>query len=150
MSLGLRVSFDKPDHHWLAIYLDAPNQHLELPFSYTPFDFLSELVRALLNFSDGFDGKANCSYNPARYEFIFESKADKALIRVVSCRDYRRMDDSGEVIFDYKGERSDICLAFWRGIRELQGRVSPEEYKQRFGREFPEQEMKLLTERIKH
>ena len=150
MSQGLKVSFDRPEHHWLAIYLDAQNRHLELPFSYTPFDFLSELVRALLNFLDGFAAKANCSYNPERYEFTFEPTADEGQFQVVSYPDHRKGEGLGEVIFNYRGDRADICLAFWRGIRELQGRVSAAEYERGFGRVFPEQEMELLTERMKH
>ncbi len=149
MNERLKVSFDKPEHNWLAIYLDAGNQHLELPFSYTPFDFLSELVNALLNFFDGLKAKANCSYNPERYEFIFEPGTDRAQIQVVMYPDHRTIEGSGEVIFDYEGGRSEICLAFWRAIRELQGRVSPAEYKQGLGRDFPGQEVELLTEMIK-
>ena len=80
---------------------------------------------------------------------MFEQKADKAQIQIVSYPDHRKMEDSGDIIFDHKGNRSDICMAFWRGIRELQGRVSPGEYKQGFGRDFPELEMKLLTDRVK-
>jgi len=149
MGQELRISFDTPEHGWLAIYLDSGDHHLEVPFSHTPVDFLSELVRALLNLSDGVDAEANCSYNPDRYEFRFRARDPNSQFDIASYPDYKNAEATGEVIFSFEGVALDICLAFWRGIRELQGRVSPEEYEEGFHRDFPEKETGLLTEKIK-
>jgi hypothetical protein len=148
MGQELKISFDTPEDGWLAIYLDSGVHHLKLPFSYTPFDFLSELVRALLNLSDGFDAEANCSYNPDRYKFHFRAKDHNSQFEVVSYPDHRRAESSGEVIFSFEGIATDICSAFWRALRELQGRVSVAKYKDGFHRDFPEKEMRLLTEKM--
>lgn len=137
MRQELKTSFDTPEHGWLCIRLDSGDQHLELPVSYTPFDFLSELVRALLNLSDGFDANANCSYNPDRYEFHFRSSNHDTQFDVVSYPDARRAESSGEVIFFFEGIATDICLAFWRALRELQGRVSAAEYEEGFSPRLP-------------
>src|SRR2546428_11264054 len=123
MRQELKISFDPPETGWLAIYLDSGAHQLKLPFSYTPFDLLSELVSALLNLSDGFDAKANCSYNPDRYEFLFRATDDTSQFEVVSYPDHRRAESAGEVIFSFEGIATDICLSFWRALRELQGRV---------------------------
>src|SRR2546428_1396272 len=123
MRQELKISFDTPEHGWLAIYLDSGDHHLKLPFPYTSFDFLSELVRALLNLADGFDAKANCSYNPDQYEFLSRAADHTSQFKVVSYPDHKRAESAGEVIFSFEGIATDICLAFWRALRELQGRV---------------------------
>ena len=148
MNEKLKVSFDKPDQGWLVIYLNAGEKHLKLPFPYTSFEFPAELVYALLNFSEGFRSKARCRHNPERYEFEFHPESEPAQVEVIIYPGYKN-PDIGDVIFNYKGSRSEILLAFWLGVRELQARIPPEEYDRGYGREFPVREIKLLAEKIK-
>jgi hypothetical protein len=47
------------------------------------------------------------------------------------------------------GLRDQLLIAFWRALRELQGRYDPSEYERRWKEPFPTREMEVLTQRMK-
>lgn len=56
-------------------------------------------------------------------------------------------DDKTLVEFNITSK--ELCIAFWRGLRELEAKVKPEEYKEHWGGEFPSQSLQILTDLIK-
>ena len=107
MDQELEISFDIRGDHWLIIYLDSQNQHLELAFPYTPLDILSELICALLKVLDGLDSKVICGW-PEGYEFIFVTRRSKTQLEVRGYDNKRSMGTLSETVFHFRGSHFSI------------------------------------------
>lgn len=143
-----KVRFGKPENGWIEIHIKNSGNTFFLQISYTPFHLVEELINAIIKVLDGESVKANGSYNPERYEFIFDVKDEMVHLYVLEFHDYKINENFRKILFDITGERLKICKSFWRGFKDLQGKISSEEYKELFHREFPTRDLEFLSYKI--
>ena len=101
--------------------------------SYTPNDFLRELLLALLGGSS--DAVANCE--PERYVCSFLHQADCVTFRITEQR-------TGNVVFTFSGTREEVVVPFWRALRRLETEFVPDQWR----RPFPSRELAALTSAV--
>lgn len=143
-----KVRFSKPENGWIELNIDNNENTLFLETAYTPFHLIDELISAIIEVLDGRSAKANGSYNPERYEFIFDVKDEIVHLYVLQFPDYKINENHRKILFDFTGGRLKICKSFWRGFKDLQGKISSEEYKNFFHREFPTRDLEFLSYKI--
>ncbi len=144
----LKVRFGIPKNGWITILLDNYKTQLSLDISYTPFHFLEELIEAIIKVFSSENAKARGNYNPENYEFNFQIEDKDVILQVLEFPDHKRLEDSGNLLFEHIGDKTEICKSFWRGFKDLSGRISAAEYKQHFHREFPEKDLIFLSEKL--
>jgi hypothetical protein len=95
--------------------------------SHVPYDFVTELVNALLKTPDGYD-KAVVRWNdePDKHEFVFEPKGKQIDFRVYIINEITDKKDR-EQVFTFNGSRYDVIWpleGFMRyGVETRQGRI---------------------------
>ncbi|HEY0099445.1 MAG TPA: hypothetical protein VGB76_10900 [Pyrinomonadaceae bacterium] len=150
MSEKLRVSFNSPQCGWMSFELRAGEQSLIDAVSYTPYDSLHDLIRALSKLLvDDTELTVKWAYNPDELDFNFRASGDEAELEVKWYKNHLRVAGTGERRFFFQGSRLDLCHPFWKALRDIQSDTEVDEFTRNWRREFPEAEMKRLTEEIK-
>ncbi len=118
--------------------------------SFTPSDSFRDLTNALFELLR-YDGEATIVFHeePAETELRFFRLKEMLRLEIWFFHDDRREDGKGENVLVATGSYEDICIPFWRALRSLQGRFSPEELDARWHRPFPCKEIDLLTKAIR-
>jgi len=150
MTSKLEVRLGEPEHGWIRLTIRTGDAEFEDHVSNVPSNSLEDLVRALANLADG-DASVSVSWmlEPARCDLEFQRTGDTVRLDVVLHRGAATIASRSERLFSVSGTFAEMCLPFWRALRALRGRVSPEELRRRWGHEFPERELDQLTTRIK-
>jgi len=145
----LKISFDEPEHGWIAITMSADDERFTLVLSHIPYDSISELAAALNKILEGYsEAIVRWNEGPAEYEFVFrvsEERLNLDVCEVTTVQGGIRRNS----VFSFIGLRDQLLIAFWRALRELQGRYDPAEYERRWKEPFPTREMEVLTQRMK-
>lgn len=148
----MKVWFGTPQHGWMELTIVADDETFSTTISHIPYDSLSDLTKALLTLLEGIDyNVVTLNTEPTEYEIRFERLPDEDMIQMTILRypDSRRVNNTGNVEFSLKESCADICLPFWRALRDLQSRVPLEEFKQHWSPGFPASDMQVLTQRIR-
>lgn len=149
MSEKLRVSFNSPQCGWMSFELRAGGQSLAETVSYTPYDSLVDLINALIKLlEDDAALTVKWAHNPDELDFNFSASGVSVKLEVVRYRDHLRAEGAGERVFSYAGSRLDVYHPFWKALRDLQGDIEVDEFARNWRREFPESELRRLTEDI--
>lgn len=150
MQPKLKVSFDDLEHGWVGLTITFGVQTLTIIASYTPSDSFLDLTNALHNLLL-YDDQAKVTWHcePVEDELLFSKNSADVNLKIYEYSDYRRTSGREELIFEVSGTYAEICLPFWRALRNLQGRFSAEELDSRWHRSFPSREIDLLTAEIK-
>ena len=145
----LKVSFDEPEHGWIAITMSADDEKFMLIPSRVPYDSITELAAALNKILEGYsEAVVRWSEGPAEYEFVFrvsDGSLNLDVYEVTLVQGGIRRDS----VFNFIGPRDQLLISFWRALRELQGRYDPAEYERRWKEPFPTRELEVLTQRMK-
>jgi len=146
VSGGLKAAFDDPEHGWVGLTISRGGEAVTIITSYTPNDPFLDLTNALYNLFlyDG-EAKVVLHYGSNEYELRFLREGDVVRLDVYEYPDRLRGVGRGERFFEASGSYEDICLPFWRALRNLQGRFSEEELNARWHRPFPSKEINGLT-----
>ena len=145
----LKVSFDEPEHGWIAITISADDERFMLIPSHVPYDSITELAAALNKILEGYsEAVVRWNEGPAEYEFVFRV-SEGALNLDVYEVDRIQGGIRRNSVFSLSEPRDRLLISFWRALRELQGRYDPSEYERRWKEPFPTREMEVLTQRIK-
>lgn len=142
----LRVNFGKPAYGWIRITLQHGERSLGFSASYI-YNSLFPLVEALLRLKDT-SGEANVAWQcePVEYEFRFVRQCDRITLQVLLFPNPRRsIFDAPEPELSIAGDYGEICLPFWRALRQLQGRFPEQEWETHWQRPFPTRELEILT-----
>lgn len=139
----LIVSFKSPHAGWMTASVEADGISVGLEISYTPNDFLEELVSALLAVAET-EGTftANAHEEPSWKTITFQRTGDSVTLSVAS-----RNNPQQELVF--VGTPATVVLPLWRALRRLENDQPLSEWQ----REFPKASMKRLTEvaqKLKH
>jgi hypothetical protein len=142
----LKVAFDDPEHGWVGLTISRGSDTVTINISYTPNDSFLELANALYNLFL-YSGEAKVIYHAGSTEYELRFTKEGGLVRLEAYEfpDRRRDAGRGERFFEAAGSYEDICLPFWRALRNLQGRFSEDELNARWHRPFPSKEIDSLT-----
>lgn len=150
MSDKLQVVFNSPQCGWMSFELRAGEQSLTDAVCYTPYDPLSDLIRALSNLlQSDTELTVKWAYNPDEIDFNFKTRGDEAELEVKWYKNHLRIEGTGESEFFWRGSKLDLCYPFWNAINGIQRDMEVDEFTRNWRREFPEAEMKQLTEDIR-
>lgn len=148
MSEKLRVSFESPQSGWMSLRLEAGGRKFVTAVAHAPYDSLRELIEALTALLEGRERalvRWNCE--PDEFDFEFAGRASEVSVEVTRYPDHRRR--ASAVVFRTRQQRADVCLAFWRELRQLHRRAGTDEFEQNWRRAFPEEELRRLTKTIR-
>jgi hypothetical protein len=138
MSHRLSVAFESPHAGWLPLHLRVDDTEISLEVSYTPNDFLEELIGAVASVVS-----TQGSFRALAYE-----EPDRALVVLTRHKDVIvlsvRRDLESEPIFTFSGTVASVVLPIWRGLRRLQADPDIGEW----GLRFPTERMIQLTEAV--
>ena len=146
MSTKLNVAFDDPADGWIELKLRSGNAVINIVASYTPYDSFLDLINTLYNLSL-YEAESKVIWNeePVEYEMHFGRVGNVVSLDVVEFPSHIRDLQQAATRFKASGTFEEVALPFWRALRDLQGRLSVEELRARWHRDFPVQEMEGLT-----
>lgn len=142
----LKVSFGEPAHGWIEVTLQYGEASLGFSASYVYNGFFP-LAEALLRLQDA-SGEVTVAWQcePAEYEFQFARHDDVVTLQVLLFPDTRRsVFDIPEPRLSVAGSYDEVCLPFWRALRQLQGRFPEQEWETHWQDPFPTRELEILT-----
>lgn len=146
----LKVYFGDPEHGWMNVSISNNDvEFINFAASHIYYPSLSSLAAALLAMRDPC-GKSTVHWmlEPAEVKMRF-SKCEATVrlgIASFSASAHSLEGDNAEFIF--AGTYDEICLPFWRALRNLEGRYSPEEWAGRWDSPFPRHELAVLTAQL--
>ena len=135
---------------WVGLTIGQGEEPLTIVASYTLSDSFLDLTNALYNLlCYRVGGFVIWHEEPAQTEMRFSISGEEIELEVCFFSDHHRDYGRGERELVITGSYEEICLPFWRALRNLQGRFSAEELEARWHRPFPWKEIDLLTAVIK-
>ncbi len=149
-SSKLKVTLDDPEHGSIYLLISYGEAAATIWASYTPYDSFLDLadgLRHLLIYECS--AVVNWSEEPSEYELRFNRKGEVINLEICYYPDHRRNAGRGESVLAAAGTYQEICMPFWRALRNLQGRFTAEELDRRWHRPFPFREIDRLTAEIK-
>ena len=145
----LSISFDNPEHGWISLAVHHKQTEFDMNLSYVSINSFEELIKAL--------GKvwieSYCSVvvkwlaEPDIYELRFSRKDNDVLFEIYWQNGSQKLC---RLKFNYAGNKESICLPFWRALRSLEGRFSPDELTERWHCKWPSDSLRKLTEIIQN
>ena len=142
MGSRLKVQFDDPQHGWMALTIQSDVGVATLNMSVVGFDTLDEMVEALHALITGDHYRSvRIMEEPTVCELQF--RREDGTMRLELHRLFPR--NHRQTIFGDSGSIAEICLPFWRALRNLQTRFSTEEFGVRWHRPFPLSGMEKLN-----
>lgn len=147
---GLRVRLSQPQHGWIELKIETQGEEFKEAISYTPNDFLLELVSALSLALQGVEGVAVASCEPTTYEFTLSPSRQQGLLQfqITKYPNWSRAQRSGSVVLSSHAPALGIVTPFWRALRNLEGEVEAAEYREAMRRDFPSSNLEHLSDLI--
>lgn len=142
----LYVAFGEPDAGTIDVTLrhEAETVNIGASYIYNSFHSLAEALIRLKNNADEAVVVWQCE--PSEYEFRFSHQDTVVSLQVLLFPGQERsIFDELRPVLTVTGSYEEICLPFWRALRQLQGRFSQEEWQARWHGPFPSRELDLLT-----
>ena len=148
MNCSIKATLSVPINGWMRFDLQTPDVQFTFQVSYTPNDFLDELLTALALAAQGVAGVALAHTEPVVIELAFspDPQNDLLTLKVTEYPDWRRRTGEGRPLFAGQGTAESIVVAFWRAVRRLQSEVTADEYREGMQREFPTEKIQRLSE----
>jgi len=154
MTQALNVSIESPQSGFMSLRLRAGEQSIVMGASCMPHDSLLELIEALsVLLESGAAGEAaaavrwNCE--PEEYDFRFTTHGARVRFTITHHLDQRRTAGASRQVFSWMGSEFELCVPFWRELRDLRRRIATDVYDQNWRRPFPHQQMRRLTELLR-
>ena len=146
----LKVEFAAPEHGWTVVNLSAGDHSYQFAPSHVPYDSFGELLKALLNIIDAVpEAVVRWNDEPVEHKFVFISDGKKVDFKVYEVIKSVIDGNVDEVRFSFIGSVYDVLRPFWKGLRDMQSRQSPEELKRHWQWSFPKSEITELTKKLK-
>lgn len=142
----LKITFEEPNIGTVWLTLTSGTESVAISATYI-YDSFYQLVDALLRIRSG-PGQAAVAWmcEPSEYEMQFCRETDNIRLDVVWFHGSERsVYKQGQVEMSVTGSFDEVCLPFWRALRELQGRLPAADFEARWGTPFPTRELDLLT-----
>lgn len=152
MSQTFRVSIESPQSGWMSLSLKAGDESLLMVAAAAPYDSLRDLIEglsALLTGSEAATVKWNCEPEEFDFKIAAHGEGDRVEFTAIRYADHRRRRGDRRTVFTLRGSKMNICLPFWKALRDLQRRVSIDVFESNWRREFPRRELQQLTRIIR-
>jgi hypothetical protein len=142
MGSRLKVQFGDPQHGWMALTMQSDVGAATLNMSYVGFDTLDEMIEALHALITGDHYRSvRIMEEPTVCELQFRREDGTIRLHLHRLLPHNHF----QPLFDDSGTFAEICLPFWRALRNLQTRFSTEEFGVRWHRPFPLSGMEKLS-----
>ena len=150
----MKIRFDNLEAGWVDVRVEDDEEVIVSDsFSYTPYDSFGDLIDALFVMSPSYRGNHEktiiFSTEPLEYEVTFSKKSNDIELIISSCPDMKRNFSARKEIYRVAGKYEEICIPFWRALRNLQSKHSKEQLNELWRRPFPFSDLNKLTEKIK-
>ena len=152
----LKVTFEDPRSGGIWIQLHSATQSVEISATYIYNGFF-DLVDALYRIY-GVPGQvvlgrqqetAVWMCEPSGVEMRFSRQEDAVRLDVIWFPDSSRSQfNQPEPEMSVSGNYDEVCLPFWRALRNLQSRFSASEFEEKWRAPFPTQELARLTKAL--
>jgi len=143
-----KVSLESPQSGFMSVSMESCGRRLVASVAHAPYDSLRELIEALVALLEG-RGSAVVRWNrePEEFDLEFVARGGEVTVSVARYPDHRRL--TREVVFQTRQRSADVCMAFWRELRQLRRRTLTDEFEQNWRRAFPEDELRRFTKTIR-
>lgn len=146
----LKVEVAAPKHGWTIITLSTSDNFYRFFPSHVPYDSINELTNALLKILDGFpEAIVHWNDEPVEHEFMLMSESELINFKVYEIINSVITGKIRAERFSFCGTLYDVIRPFWKALRDMQSKQSPEEYEKQWREPFPLREMIELTRRVK-
>ena len=142
----LKVIFDDPSAGWIWIHIHSTMDTVSIDASYI-YNSILGLAEALYKLT-AVEGQQTVTWQcePAEYDMRFVRTDATIQLDVLFFPDAQRsVFQQPKVKLSVKGNYDEVCLPFWRALRELQGRFPASEFRERWQEAFPTLQMERLT-----
>ena len=122
MGSSLKVQFDDPQHRWMVMTIRSDASVVTLTVSSVLYDTLDELVDSLHALATGDDYRSVRIFKePASCELRFKRENDTIGLELCRFSAFNRLRSPkpGQTLFEAVGTFAEICLPFWRALRNL-------------------------------
>lgn len=138
---NFRIDLSPPQNGWIAIEVQAGEQHFSESVSYTPNDFIAELVSALCLLSKGSPEAAALAFSePTTYHFRFWRQANANLVQF----EIQDAKTPAKPLLTMCMASEELCQSFWRAFRRLASVTTPDQYQTAMRRPFPSSGVETL------
>jgi len=147
--MTISITFGAANHGWLPCRLSVNQQEFDLSVSYTPNDFILDLVNALsgaLTWEGTYVAMAN--QEPVQSDWVFNRAPNGLVFSTIQYSDHRRGRGNGRKLAECSGDLLEIALPFWRALRELDTRWRGEHFEMHWRRPFPSSDLEKLTAEV--
>lgn len=148
MDHGLRARFTAPVSGWMTFELRTPDDERSILVSYTPNDFLGELLTALILAASGVEGVAIAHSEPNAFAIRFTPDRERGqmALKVTEFPGGRTQGRDGAHRMGCVGDTEGIVAPLWRAVRRLESEVRAEDYHREMRWEFPAHKLARLTD----
>lgn len=148
MDYGLRARLTAPVSGWMTFELRMLDDECSIPVSYTPNDFLDELLTALILAASGTEGVAVAHSEPNTFVIRFTPDRERSQIalKVIEFPGGRTQRPDGEHRMGCVGDTEKIVVPLWRAVRRLESEVPAEDYRREMRWAFPADKLARLSE----
>ena len=135
----------------MSLSLKSGVESFVMAASYQPYDSLRDLIESLSALLSGSQQDVTVKWNGEPEEFDFRMKAEDDRVELVVVRypNHRRRRGSGRIVFSFRGSKWDVCLPFWKELRDLHIRASVDVFESNWRRKFPQRELQQFTKLIR-
>jgi hypothetical protein len=141
---------ESPQSGWMSMSLKAGEESFVMGASYRPYDSLRDLIEALsalLRGSKDLNVRWNCE--PEEFDFRAVAHGGEVEFSVIRYSDHRRRSSTSRVVFSLRSSKLDLCLPFWKALRDLRRRILTDEFESNWRRKFPHRELQQLTKLVR-
>jgi hypothetical protein len=145
----IKIAFGIAHVGGLPVEVVAEGREFGFSVSYTPNDFLSDLIGALSG-TLTCDGTYVATINdgPVLSDWTFHRASDTVAFSIVTDTG-RNARSRSRTLVEQSGKPSAIVLPFWRALRELESRREAQHFEAPWRRPFPVVELDKLTAQVR-
>jgi hypothetical protein len=146
---GFTALLEGPESGWLTVTLEDPHKTYTFWPSHVPYDSVRLLASALLSVLERRDAVVPWNDEPTEHEFLFSVSQDRVDLTVVVLRRLQHGEVVREPVFNVSGTARDVVWPLWRALREVESKVTPDEYLRQWREPFPQAEVAELDRRLR-
>jgi hypothetical protein len=134
-----RIKFDLEDHGWFDIYISDKGNDLTISASYLSDSIEEMIIRLCIFIESKSDIVIKFQGEPGEYRFILKHNGTNCLFEIYEFRDTFSKQDiqNGVCIISSEIEIDKLVNLFYKEIEKLY-EMGPNEYKKRWGYNFPQ------------
>jgi len=135
----LEISFNSPQCGWMSIGFRDSEKEFHTTTACTPYKTaLVDLLKILTDILEGKGGRFLLRWNRNPEEFDFEfTVTDDVLMEIYQYPTSDRERGKRELVYHFRGDRMDLCKAFYRTFEQLYKDKDTDEFEFNWRQPFP-------------